>query len=570
MTKISVIILSHNRPQYLKTAIESMFSQTISNWELIIIDDASTNPGVDTVLAEARKDRRVRVFKEPKNINNLAVLWNKALDVAQGEYIGILDDDNKKAPEFCEKMTQYLDHHKEYDVVACLQWPIDEKNKIIPGPFRSPLEANKENILKRNYVDGNESVFRKQLFDRVGYFDERLSRLEDWDMFVRIFYETNGIAILPEKLGYYRLHKERRMFQGWEMEEENITFARKKNEKRGGKLKISCIYPTPERLTWTQQQVCKGVQEALPKIPFVSFLDNNLITSYNSELLQNSDFILLISPFRIAMEEMEKLAKLNTPIVTMHLEDPQIVTVNAERAKFASWVVSNDVAAIPYYGQIIDPKRILFCPSLSISEDVFNSKGRWKEKFDVTFCGYAYDSRVDFMRSFLDGPMKFKLLILGDDWVTKLGAVDNGRYLDKLRKDNQIQFMYAKGELNTMKIYRSSKIIVCTHRTHQDLGGFPAMPPKSVQRGYIEAYSGALVMIDAARPQISFGPNEIVRFVGPNDLKAKIKYYLAHPRERRTRAKKAQMRAKRDFTFTARLTKVLNCLRSERYGMKIP
>lgn len=200
-------------------------------------------------------------------------------------------------------------------------------------------------------------------------------------------------------------------------------------------------------------------------------------------------------------------------------------------------------------------KRTLFCPSLSISREVLEVRTEPQPKYDVALGGHAYPSRVEFIQNLLKLKPRFTMLLIGDGWKK------NGLEAETLATQT---------ETETMKLYRSARIVVCLHRDESDLGGFPVMVPKSIHRGYIEAYSGRLVMIDRKRSEHSFGDGEVVFFDSPKDLKQKIEYYLAHYEEAKQMAMKAKARAERDFTFRARLTKILNCVRSERYNMEIP
>ncbi len=257
---------------------------------------------------------------------------------------------------------------------------------------------------------------------------------------------------------------------------------------------------------------------------------------------------------------MKILADSKTPIVTIHMEDPQGVVGNKERDRFATWVITNDVSTIPYYQKVIkDSNKVIFCPSLSISESILSMKPK---KYDmhnnITICGHAYPSRINFIQKLIKLlPKKVNLHAIGNGWQNL--------------KEFSPQFTYipTQDEISTMTYYQHTDIIVCLHRTENDIGGFPLMKPESVHRGYIEAYSGALVMIDDKRKQHSFGKDEVVFFSDPEDLKEKIDYYLAHPQKAQAMAKKAQRRAIRDFTFRSRITKIINCIRSERYNMRI-
>ncbi len=200
--------------------------------------------------------------------------------------------------------------------------------------------------------------------------------------------------------------------------------------------------------------------------------------------------------------------------------------------------------------------KVLFCPSLSISENVLKTSDTSPDRYDydVIFIGYAYQSRINWMTKFLTKPLPFRILLVGDCW-------------DKQKFNFKPEILPTQDEVATMKLCHSARIIVCLHRNEKEN---PKMPPQSVHRGYVESYSGSLVMIDKKRPCHPFAEDEVVFFGSQEELKEKISYYLAHPDEAKRMGEKAKRKAERMFTFKARLTKILNCLRSERYEMKIP
>lgn len=341
MPKCSIILTSYNRPRLLEVAINSVPSQTLADWELIVLD-SSTDSEVEKILADAKQDPRIILMREPRT-DSIGSLWNKGLDIAQGEYISFLDDDNAKLPQFCERMSAFLDAHGEFDAAACLSQFIDGQGKPVAGEGRTPQGVNRVSILSHNQVDSGELMVRRQAFDLVGYFDERLHTLEDWDMIIRLLYETKGIGILPEMLTQYRTHKNMRMWftSGYNKESEELI----RSKKPGAKMKISCISPPRERLTRSQMQVCRAIENALDAIPFVELKEVADFGSYTRTDLVDSDLILVLAPFMIEPPEMERLARLNVPLVTLHMEDPQAFSINAERDRLAKWVVSNDMAS---------------------------------------------------------------------------------------------------------------------------------------------------------------------------------------------------------------------------------
>ena len=556
MPKVSVILTTYNRPEFLKQAVNSVFEQTLKDWQLVIIDDASTDPTVSKILKEAEEDPRVICFRNAENINNLSKLWNSGLDFARGEYICFLDDDNMKKPEFCRVLSKYLDEHQELDVVVCISDFIGANGDRRPFPRLLPAGMNKETILKNNYADSGEILVRRNTFDRVGFFDERMNTSEDWDFMIRLLHESKGVGIMEKPLTWYRSHPGQRLCSELKKYfQKNDELA--KSKERNKKLSIYVIRPDGYRLTLSQKQVCKGITDSLLKIPFVSEVGIAEVSSFQFKEKQRADLFLVLAPFQIDIEFFELLASFKIPIMTFHLEDPQAIPAVESKLKFVDWVVANDKAAMDYYlGQ--NYSRVLCCPSLSISEDLLKMKNpaREEREIDVTFCGVAYPSRKLFMEQFLSTEINFRFLLIGEGW-------------EEFSSRN-VKILSILDEVKTMDLYRKSRITFCLHRNEEDLGGFPKVHPRSIHRGYIEAFSGALVMIDDQRDQHSFYEDEVVFYFDSDDLREKIGYYLARPAERLKIAEKARKHAEKDFAFRTRFTRILNCFRSPRFKMVVP
>ena len=214
--KVSIVILSHDRPEFLSEAIDSILAQTMEQWELIIIDDYSVERDVSSVLEKAVRDPRIQAFVTNYDVDNISLLWNMAVDRAIGEYVAFLDDDNQKLPDFCKEMSEYLDEHQEFDAVACYAAIYANGRSLAGLPssiFDSPKNTTKEGILKGNTIDSGCLMVRRSVFSRIGWFDERLKTEEDWDFVIRLMHESKGIGILKKPLTKYRWHKENRQYR---------------------------------------------------------------------------------------------------------------------------------------------------------------------------------------------------------------------------------------------------------------------------------------------------------------------------------------------------------------------
>lgn len=185
----SIIIVTYNRPEKLRTAIQSIFNQTSKSWELIILD-YTENESVNAPIREwATQDIRVRWFWHSENINNIARCWNEGLNIIKGNYWCTLDDDNTKYPEYLEKMTQYLEKNPEKKSVVCPMDNVDINGNKLDVLFWKPTSF--ADLLNFNKMDSGQIVHRKTNIEKVGYFDESLPSHEDWDYNIRTFKLNN-------------------------------------------------------------------------------------------------------------------------------------------------------------------------------------------------------------------------------------------------------------------------------------------------------------------------------------------------------------------------------------------
>jgi glycosyltransferase involved in cell wall biosynthesis len=211
---VSVIIPTYNREALLKRAIESVLNQSYQNFELIIVDDGSKDNTEKLVEEFGIKDERVKyVFQE--NSGGAAKPKNTGIKVATGEYIAILDDDDEWFLSKLEKQVQYLDEHLDIDIVGC--------NYLINGKkeYRIPFYKN---IFKRMLVTddlgpGSTMIYRKELFGKVGLFDENLKTGQDREMRIRLAKDYKFGFVKEALVNYYSGH-------------DNISFSGLSIEKR--------------------------------------------------------------------------------------------------------------------------------------------------------------------------------------------------------------------------------------------------------------------------------------------------------------------------------------------------
>lgn len=210
---VSAIMPTYNAAPHLREAIESVLAQTFTDWELIVVDDGSTD-GTQALLA-AYTDPRIRVFELGENRGS-AHARNVALRFACGKYIAPCDSDDIFLPERFAKEVAYLESHPEIHVVAA-QMKYFTGNETPRRGIRYPEDPA---AIDRRFAKGKmavpfgSSMIRSWCFDRFGPFCEDLRRAQDFEWFMRIRRSCN-FRVLPDYLYLYRHDTKRVTLKTW-------------------------------------------------------------------------------------------------------------------------------------------------------------------------------------------------------------------------------------------------------------------------------------------------------------------------------------------------------------------
>ncbi|WP_406659832.1 glycosyltransferase family 2 protein [Methanolobus sp. ZRKC3] len=201
--KVSVIMPVYNAEKYLKDAIESILNQTFLNFELLIINDGSTDKS--RTIIESYNDPRIRLLNNKEN-SGLAKVRNRGIDEAKAEYIAWLDADDISHPLRLEKQVKLLDEHPEIGICGTWVKTIGTKRN---HKWRYP--TNPDFIRCRMLFDDplatSSVMLRKELLvEDNQYFDLNYPPAEDYDLWERLSYCCK-ITNIPKILTFYRLHE---------------------------------------------------------------------------------------------------------------------------------------------------------------------------------------------------------------------------------------------------------------------------------------------------------------------------------------------------------------------------
>lgn len=181
---ISVIISTHNRLDRLEKAIKSVLDQTYQDFEIVVVDDASTDGTKQAMESLSEEDKRIKYIRREENYGNDTKPKNQGVLASKGEYISFLDDDNLYRPEHLSVLLNEMEKGG-FDVVYGDRWIIDETGKMQPqvGVYS---DFNFEMLFQRNYIDTSDVLVKRQTLFDVGGFDERYKKYVDWNLWLRM------------------------------------------------------------------------------------------------------------------------------------------------------------------------------------------------------------------------------------------------------------------------------------------------------------------------------------------------------------------------------------------------
>lgn len=204
---ISVILPTYNRAEYIKDAVESIKNQTYSNWELIIVDDGSTD---DTEkIVSGCMDDKIKYFQRThQGANNSR---NFGIKQATGEFITLMDSDDISLPQRLEKSLQVFQDNPNIDVVYT-EYQICDADLNVISNVQHSRKWSKEEYLNREFnVAGGTFLMRRYVFDKVGLYDLHYENAFDFDWILRADEKGMNFVYIPEPLLSYRRHSDNQL-----------------------------------------------------------------------------------------------------------------------------------------------------------------------------------------------------------------------------------------------------------------------------------------------------------------------------------------------------------------------
>ena len=250
--QISIVVPTFNTPApYLEALIESVRGQLYPNWQLCLADDASTEPHVRSILEKAAAaDSRVEFSIRPAN-GHIVKASNSALDLAKGDYVGLLDHDDLLTPDALLHVAEAIVSERALDVLYTDEDKLSPEGKRYDPIFKGSFSP--EMSLTHNYIQ-HFTVIRKRLLQEVGGFREGFEGAQDLDLYLRVLEKTTPERVrhLPFVCYHWRSHPESTASSGGQ---KNYVFD-SAGKSIAEALTRRCIRAVPFLPKWAKKAKC--------------------------------------------------------------------------------------------------------------------------------------------------------------------------------------------------------------------------------------------------------------------------------------------------------------------------
>lgn len=218
---VSVIVPNYNHSLYLRERIDSVLNQTYRDFEVIILDDCSTDNSSDIIESYRSHTKIGQIIFNEHNSGSTFIQWKRGLELAQGEWIWIAESDDWCVPHFLERMVGFIDNHPELGLCYSNSKLVDSDNNEIYTHFWSDLLNAKDFsldyvrekqmefadhlIFQNNILNASAVVVRKEVLKKYINQIEQFRMYGDWLIWSQIAMECK-IGFVAEKLNYFRTH----------------------------------------------------------------------------------------------------------------------------------------------------------------------------------------------------------------------------------------------------------------------------------------------------------------------------------------------------------------------------
>lgn len=202
---VSCIMANYNtNKEHLKTAIDSILNQTYKDFEIIIVDDKSTDDSLEFLKEYEKLYPQIKILENETN-HGLAFSLNKAIEESKGDYIARMDTDDISFPDRFEKQVAYMKAHPDVDILGTFAKEFDQSHNLKMATFINK-DDTKSLLLFTNCLFHPTVMIKKSFLEKTGIrYDENFLTSQDYDLWARASHKGN-IEVLDEFLLLYRIH----------------------------------------------------------------------------------------------------------------------------------------------------------------------------------------------------------------------------------------------------------------------------------------------------------------------------------------------------------------------------
>jgi glycosyltransferase involved in cell wall biosynthesis len=201
--KVSIITPSFNSSEFIAETIKSVQNQTYQNWEMIIVDDASTDETESIVLSVIEKDNRIQFYKLNEN-SGAGIARNYALQKASGRYISFLDSDDLWKPLKLEKQLKFMEQNRQPMTFSFYEW-IDENGNSLQKEIQAPKNLSYKQLFFCNYIGNLTGIYDTTFYGKIPI--SSIKKRQDWIVWLTALKKIGIVKPVPESLALYRIRK---------------------------------------------------------------------------------------------------------------------------------------------------------------------------------------------------------------------------------------------------------------------------------------------------------------------------------------------------------------------------
>lgn len=203
MPTVSIITPVYNSAPFLGKTLQSVINQSFEDWEMILVDDCSTDNSVQIIKELAEQDNRLILLENEENLGQIKSR-NRAIERAMGRYIAMLDSDDIWHPQKLEKQLVHFEdtgcviQHAYYE-------QIDENGNSLERIVKAPIKINHRRLLRSNYMGCLTVIYDTGKVGKA--FMPEVGKRDDWACWLSILKQGHEAYCIPEVLAYYRVRK---------------------------------------------------------------------------------------------------------------------------------------------------------------------------------------------------------------------------------------------------------------------------------------------------------------------------------------------------------------------------